>query len=460
MFHINDYIYDPKRLIFYKHDLPEDAVKSIQTHIDEDGDLEQIKSLFNKLDPNAMSVKMHAVRNAGICLTSNCQLRCNYCNHSSNNDKYECLSPNDVEVFIKEIIKRRKIHSMIFPEEESFPLTISFTGGGEPTYYWNLFVNSVNKAKALCFENDMKTKFLVTTNGFLNSEKLEFLANNFDEIMVSYDGLPNIQNTNRKNENTAETNSVVEYSMEFFNQFEDKLSIRTTIWPQDFHLMKSMADYIFGKFSRLHEWSILPVIPAGRALDTILFRNTPLDYKQFFSYFVELAEYIAREYPHANFQSPFFNQLVTSLYCGLTEVNCYWLLPDKHITHCSDAVKDEKIFIAEIKNDKIEFYNRYKDPCVRVMKEKIISSCQDCIAFRFCKGGCPLKWLRKDETQIAYKKAECDMQRDFVTYIFRNILSGQECFGWKCEEICIEDLPRSSVFSLKRVADQQTNNIS
>src|SRR5699024_1788038 len=100
-------------------------------------------------------------------------------------------------------------------------------------------------------------------------EQCDFLVEHFSTIMVSYDGMPSIQNKNRTTVHKIGTSAVVERSIERFSESEVDLTIRTTIWQDDFQHMTEMADYILGKFNGNFEWSIRPIIPVGRALKKV-----------------------------------------------------------------------------------------------------------------------------------------------------------------------------------------------
>ena len=62
---IGNYVFDSSRLIIYK------------------SDYKSVLSDLTKVNPDEMHMDKIAINNIGICLTYNCNLRCNYCGYSS-----------------------------------------------------------------------------------------------------------------------------------------------------------------------------------------------------------------------------------------------------------------------------------------------------------------------------------------------------------------------------------------
>lgn len=120
-------------------------------------------------------------------------------------------------MFIKDIIKKRTIKKLLTKKND--PLIINFTGGGEPTYEWDLLKNAVAFVRRQCADNNIPLYLKMTTNGMLSNEQIKFISENFNELMISYDGLSEIQNSNRICPNTKDTSSMVEHTIrEFTNR--------------------------------------------------------------------------------------------------------------------------------------------------------------------------------------------------------------------------------------------------
>lgn len=448
MHNLGEYIYDPDRLIFYKSNLGSEVVEKICNHIERNNDYEELKEKLENYDANAVKLRPGALSRAGICLTDNCNFRCDYCSETSSEMNKGSLELEDVLTFINDVMKRWTINKFITEKEE--PLSIYFTGGGEPTYNWNLFEKVIPTVKNKCEENSIPLSLSLTTNGMLNDAQREFIAEHFNTIMISYDGLPEIQNKNRRSKSHSQTAEAVEKTIAFFSSNKPSLTIRTTIWQDDFCHMKDMADYIFDKFGDSFEWSVLPVIPTGRALKKIHKEQKKLRESNFLIFYLEAMEYIKFKHGSLSISTPIFPNSIAPIYCGGISIfcSCPWLLPNKTIVTCIESC-DQKTIIGRIKENKVEYFEKCSDPFLRVYQQKF-NECRDCIAYRFCKGGCPARDLMNKNLKTEMDDWECSMIQKYWTYIFTNILSGKSCFGWHVIPVEIEEIKEYSVLKLDR----------
>jgi len=240
MCNIGEYIYDPDRLIFYKSCLTEDIIEKIRSAVEINDQYDEQKTMLDNLDADNMTIKERPIDQIGICLTYNCQLRCNYCSYSSTEDNCDLLDSNDIIAFVVDVIKKRTIHSMVIKKDIDTPLRFFFTGGGEPTYNWKLFkevvVGIIDKCKQYCVPYYLE----LTTNGLLNNLQRKFITDNFNKVMLSYDGMPDTQNKNRRTAKHINTSKIVEDSISFFGDSGLSLTIRSTVWHTDFGRMREM----------------------------------------------------------------------------------------------------------------------------------------------------------------------------------------------------------------------------
>ena len=448
MHNIGEYTYDPDRFIFYKNSFETEVVEKICNHLEKNSDYEELKEKLENYDAHEVNIKAGAVSRAGVCLTNNCNLRCNYCSDTSSEGNKESLELEDVLTFVIDVMKRWTMTKFITGKEE--PLSLYFTGGGEPTYNWSLFEKIIPTIKKKCKENGIPLSLGITTNGMLDDSQREFIAEHFDTIMVSYDGLPEIQNKNRHSTLHSHTAEVVEKTIKFFSNNKPSLTIRTTIWQDDFEHMKDMADYIFDKFGNSIEWSILPVIPTGRALKRILTEQKNLREYNFLNFYLETIEYIKLKRGSLNISTPIFPNSIISLYCGAISIfcSCLWLLPNKTIVTCIES-RDLKTTIGRIEKNKVEYFDKCSDHLLRVYQQKF-SECRNCIAYRFCKGGCPARHLMNKNLKTEMDDWECSMIQKYWTYVFRHILSGEKCFGWHVVPVEIDEIKDYNVLKLDR----------
>ena len=192
---IGDYIFDSERMIVYKAGESQEFIDRINTIYNCDDKFQQTLSQLLTNNPDKMSMNKIAIDSAGICLTYNCNLRCTYCSNSSGNTDRHRLEIQDITVFLKDVIRKKIINKLL--TKSNSPLNLYFTGGGEPTYEWELLKQSIEFIKDECTRNNIPYKMGITTNGMLNIDQIDFIAESFSHIMISYDGIPDIQNSNR-----------------------------------------------------------------------------------------------------------------------------------------------------------------------------------------------------------------------------------------------------------------------
>lgn len=453
---IDDYIFDPGRLIFYRKDLPNFVKHEIQNTISISDKYEKLIAGLDKLDAKNCSVQDKPIDLIGICLTYNCSLRCNYCSYSSSSGNIDDLSMEDVTSFVVQAIKKRVMYNIAAINKKVEPLRFFFTGGGEPTHNWNRFKEIVTAIKDKCQEYHIPYYFELTTNGMLNDNKRNFIKSNFDKVMISYDGISEIQNKNRPCANERKTSSsIVEKTIKAFIDSSLEVTIRSTVWYYDFKRMKEMCDNLASNFNHFSEWSIMPIIPSGRALDEDNIREG-YDIKKysFFDYYIGLVDYAKMKKYNLYISTPVFNNTVSEYCCGAIFADCFWLMPDRSIINCIESERF-RVEVGKIENSKVNLFSQYEDPYIEIVKSGFIK-CRDCLAYRFCKGGCPLKSIRDQCFGTGYKQYECSMVQQYWTYIFQKILNGEECFGWRTEKITNERLVPYQI--LKLVKKEENKN--
>jgi len=449
MYSISQHIYDPDRLIFYQNGYDAQTVAKILSFIKTS---DHYESLYEKLDAynaDEVQIKPGALHRAGICLTNNCNFRCTYCVASSVDGHNEPLTVADVMVFVNDVMKRWTVNKLLGRAEES--LRLNFTGGGEPTYNWDLFTKAVLQIRHKCLDNNIPLYLGITTNGLLEESQRVFIAANCDSVMLSYDGIPEIQERNRRYAHGSRTSESVEETIRFFLKTSMRLDIRTTIWQSDFCRLKEMADYVLGNFGTSVEWSILPVIPTGRATIRVQKEHETLSEYDFLTSYLDFVEYAKNKYGPVNISTPAFQNTISTFYCGAISVycTCPWLMPDKTIITCIESC-DEKTTIGKIEGQEVVYFEKCADPLFKVYQQKF-DECRSCIAYRFCKGGCPVRHLMNRNARTTMDDWECTMIKKYWTYIFENILEGKECLGWCAKPVAIDGLEGIEVLQLTKV---------
>ena len=442
MFNIDNFIFDPCRLILFSKDIDKSV---IETYIPNDDDFFDSKWRLDKLPLSSnINQKLRLPTEGGICLTYKCQLHCNYCSFKSTEHSVFQIQQKDINGFINYLIKNIVISN--FYSDEKKKLEISFSGGGEPTFDWTIFKQTVEYIKAKCNEHNIEYELNMTTNGVMSSEQAEYITNNFHGVMVSFDGLPSLQNQNRNNKNFLSADTVIK-TIHIFDKSDLVYTIRSSVWQKDFHLLKDIAKFLYEEFNRFDGWSIMPVIPVGRALEEHRVKNMFTYKENFIEYYFQVYEYIKNEFKKENIRTPLIMNDLVGIFCGAVYGEALWLFPDNRIIECLDAI-DVSPVLGKIENGIIQLKDIYYDNLFDKYREKFYE-CSECLAYRFCKGGCPIKFLRNGTSSHA--AWECSMTVEYWKTLFKKIWDGESCFGWRLERISIPKHPNMDIYKLKNV---------
>lgn len=95
-------------------------------------------------------------------------------------------------------------------------------------------------------------------------------------------------------------------------------------------------------------------------------------------------------------------------------------MPGGNIISCLES-KEFSSIIGNIHNGIVDISKTYKSLLVEKYKEKF-EECRNCMAYRFCKGGCPLKFLYNDKASEEAAIWECK-----INVIIGNIFSQKSC---------------------------------
>lgn len=436
LYSIENYTFDSKSLLLYDSMVNKDSLCAVSKLLETDETYNEAHETLGRLNSESMKMNKIAINMFGIVPTYNCNLCCSYCGYSSGDNDKNKLEMSQVELFVRDIIKKRTIKKLIYHTDE--PLQVTITGGGEPTYDWDLFRRIVEFIEDECAANNIPLFCQITTNGVLNDDKRKFISKHFQHIMVSYDGISEVQNQNRRTKFSDKTSDIVEESIRRFEEYNVPMTIRSTIWQKDYSRMNEMYRHIYSlvPYESNVRWSIYPTLYEGRAVGGID-EQEHSPYKNFLLNYVDLCNDIIKERGTLGLKKievPLFSNETYGIYCGAHMINHPWLSPDGSITTCIES-KFHQTKIGEVGNNGLVYYNKYRDPLLEITKHKQ-NECRDCIAYNFCRGGCPVWHIRAKN--IRDEPFECGLIKEYWLYIIDSVINGKYGFGWRLKKLDTE----------------------
>ena len=192
-----------------------------------------------------------------VCLTLyttlKCGLSCSYC--FSRKAREEDLLLDEAFIFKtgRDVIENCRAAGE--------PFTLVFHGGGEPSMDPRLpFI--FETLKKMCTNAGVPFRSYIATNGVMPRQTAVWIAENIDEIGLSVDGPPEIQDSQRPLFDLGKSSGPVEKTAEVFREHQKSFTARVTILPENYHRMAEIADYLLQRL-RAETVHIEPVYARG-----------------------------------------------------------------------------------------------------------------------------------------------------------------------------------------------------
>lgn len=330
--------------------------------------------------------------NIAIILHQKCNLECTYCFAHDDRGK-ESMDLCTVKTIIDSCIHRRG------------KKTITFIGGGEPTLDWPLLRDSILYIRKYGKENIIK----VVTNGtLLDDAKLRFLESQEVILTISFDILPDIQDSQRKyHRGTNSTYLAVENLIKKLEDYHISFAIRATITENAVYRMPEMVKHILDNFphvKRVH----LEHITADNLSESY--------YAKFVKYFFE-ARAFGKCHGLEVYNSITVAQNNIKSFGFCSGDKCFIPQPTGEIFYafCHRFSTPNK---KEINNIKISTFDTsgVHIPNPQYSQLSIPKKCESCFARWHCAGGCAAEQISLPSNLLELK---CDMVREFCKLLLQ-----------------------------------------
>lgn len=356
---ISDYLEkgSPKEHIFYQHLEKEGFLKVVeQPRTAREGPLNS--------------------REVTLSITSACNLRCIYC--------YANAGFNPLNLRWKIIEKSIEQAYKFATERGDDEIELGFHGTGESLVRWPVMVKAVDYALKLLPRN-WKAYFSLVTNGTLiNDERAKYLKKHNFSVVLSMDGVKDIQNKLRPKANGEGSFEDVLFGIRMLVKYEVPFAIRTTISGIN---QDSMLDFLeLCASNGCKEISVSPFSMTGRGL-----KGVPDINPEAF-----IRDYIAAKDRAKVLGIEFFTPSdgldnASARYCN-ADGESFAVMPEGVISACtrvtkSDDALSDLFIIGEVTSTGVEI-NQQKVDELKTLNLYQFSECTECFVKYTCSGGC------------------------------------------------------------------------
>ncbi len=306
-------------------------------------------------------------------------------------------------------------------------LVIRFFGGGEPTEYWESFSAIIEYARATAKKSNVDVLVATITNGQVDEKHYEWFRNNIDEVSVSMDGPPDIQNAQRP---TFAGEKSFDKSWKFLSKMDElKMNIkgiRVTVTAATVNRMEEIARFFWGNLSQAYnvQFEAVYFSEVGR-------QNTEmpkaLDFVEQFRRVEEMAREqhaLGRRHGHAGTATRPL-EIRVGAYCDSLEGRGLFVTPDGYLSLCSE------ISVAEDPRKDDYFVGKYDHATKRfqvsengaeMIRNGLPWWCRGCFAQFSCRGGCEPRSQNPDKT---IRRWWCQMVRANIRHMWSDVRAGK-----------------------------------
>jgi uncharacterized protein len=341
-----------------------------------------------------------------LCLhvSHDCNLRCKYCFASQGDFKGE-RSMMSLEV------GKRALEFLIENSGNRRNLEVDFFGG-EPLMNFDLVKELVYYGRELEKISNKHFRFTITTNGLLlDEDKMDFINEHMDNVVLSLDGRKSINDNMRKTVNgQGSYDIIISKFKELVDKRKDKdYYIRGTFTSYNLDFSKDALHLYNEGFKKI---SIEPVVTSPEmdyALKEEHIEKILNEYEKFSKDYIEIKKK-DREFLFFHFmidlnQGPCLAK--RSIGCGAGS-EYMAVTPKGELYPCHQFVGDEKFKLGDVFNgvSNINLREEFKRANVYNKEE-----CSNCWAKYYCSGGCHANNYNTNKDILKPYKIGCEMEK-------------------------------------------------
>ncbi|MCP3889897.1 MAG: radical SAM protein [Desulfobulbaceae bacterium] len=338
-----------------------------------------------------------------LYLSNQCNLSCSYCWSDDVQPReitqQQLLSLDDVKssahIVVENCLNKGK------------PFTLVVQGGGEATLHWDLLQKIIVLTKRIAADKGVQWWGYLATNGMVAKEKIEWLSKQFNEICLSCDGPPAIQDAHRPFLSGLSSSGQLERTASIIADSQCKLSIRSTITPGTIKSQEEIVQYLYHRL-RAKSIRFEPAYQVNSGKQPYF---VPKDARCFVDNFLR-AQKMAQKFCLDFSYSGVRMDVLHGGYCNFLRESLH-LLPDGSVTPCSFALAGQKY----TSNNLTTLSQAIEEEKLQALL--IPPICTTCVNKYHCVRGCPeVCILQTSPGKIDVTGFRCEVNRLLTTAKF------------------------------------------
>lgn len=344
--------------------------------------------------------------------TNNCNLRCRYCYAGKCQSAVKTMD-------IKTAVNAIHNHGKILKKNDRSRFTLELHGGGEPFFEFELVKEIVNYLEKYCTIQNFNLEIAASTNGVLSEDKRNWIKNHISSLLISFDGLPEIQDYHRPFPDNSPTFSEVDETIKYFDRNNFRYAIRTTVSNRNIKLLKETIVFISGNYNT----RLVFLEPVNECGGFMLNHELTCDLSEFGKSYLEVEKYAATKNIRTIYSGANLERL-SSHFCYVG-TNQFAVTPDGYLTNCWEVTSKDHphagTFIVGCvdENGNFKMYKEKIDHLKSFSVEQI-TFCKDCFAKWHCSGDCTMRSIvRNSGRHVGYR---CESTRYVMNQKLLSIL--------------------------------------
>lgn len=341
-----------------------------------------------------------------LVLTNDCNLRCLYCAPSAGDfpsiSMPQHICDTALDMFADIVVR------------DELPTYSLYFQGGEPTLCWDMLTHSVRRGRRIADDSGVPFRASATTNGFYSLDKAQWLADNFDYVIVSHDGPPDMHDRLRVTPNGVGSFETVDRTLRIFEDEGLPYGLGCTIDQHSQHHIPEIATYLCEQYTP-HILTIDPVIQTGRCARSGVRPPQP----EVFIEGVKRAGEITQSHGVRLRLSTADVRRLGRSNCGLADDRLV-VCPDGGLSGCGlacssgKATREDPYRTGEYSIKECTFEIDYERlEYVRGCGVEAFEDCRQCFCKWHCQGGCPI--LGRSHRGIAHADM-CTITRELTLW--------------------------------------------